>query len=185
MFDKDRFIADCCAAVAADDSHKAVVELVANAVAEPAALMASLGEPAQGEVQTFYRSDDLTILNVLWAPHMIIMPHNHNTWAVIGVYTGREDNIFWRRLPDDAGASIEAAGARSLGVREAVPLGRDIIHSVANPIGKVTGALHVYGADFFALERSEWEPETLSEQAYDSDKTMRMFEEANALSASG
>jgi len=20
-------------------------------------------------------------------------------WAVIGVYTGREDNIFWRRVP--------------------------------------------------------------------------------------
>jgi predicted metal-dependent enzyme (double-stranded beta helix superfamily) len=32
--------------------------------------------------------------NVVWAPKMTIMPHNHCMWAVIGVYTGREDNIF-------------------------------------------------------------------------------------------
>jgi len=27
---------------------------------------------------------------------MTIMPDNHRMWAVIGIYTGREDNIFWR-----------------------------------------------------------------------------------------
>jgi uncharacterized protein YjbI with pentapeptide repeats len=44
-----------------------------------------------------YHASDLTILNVVWAPRMTIMPHNHQMWAVIGIYTGREDNIFWRR----------------------------------------------------------------------------------------
>ena len=39
-----------------------------------------------------------------------------------------------------------------------MPLGRDIIHSVANPLQKVTGAIHVYEGDFIAMERSEWEP---------------------------
>ena len=33
------------------------------------------------------------------------MPHNHEMWAVIGVYTGREDNIFWRRIPGARTAS--------------------------------------------------------------------------------
>ena len=51
------------------------------------------------EVQKLCHSSDLTILNVIWAPHMTIMPHNHQMWAVIGIYTGREDNIFWRRVP--------------------------------------------------------------------------------------
>jgi predicted metal-dependent enzyme (double-stranded beta helix superfamily) len=41
------------------------------------------------------------------------MPHNHQMWAVIGVYTGREDNIFWRRIPG-GGGRLEAAGARAL-----------------------------------------------------------------------
>ena len=35
MFDLDRFIADCRAAVAEDSSHKAVREVVARAVADP------------------------------------------------------------------------------------------------------------------------------------------------------
>jgi predicted metal-dependent enzyme (double-stranded beta helix superfamily) len=97
-------------------------------------------------------------------------------WAVIGIYTGREDNVYWRRLPD---GRIEAAGAQSMSEGEAAPLGRDIVHSVINPIGRFTGAIHIYGGDFFAVERSEWDPETLREQPYDPAKTLRYFEEAN------
>ena len=59
------------------------------------------------------------------------------------------------------------------------PLGRDIIHSVTNPISRLTGAIHVYGGDFFAAERSEWDPESLREHPYDVKKALRLFEEAN------
>ena len=65
---------------------------------------------------------------------------------------------------------------------DAAPLGRDIIHSVTNPIPRFTGAIHVYGGDFFAVERSEWDPETLLEGRYDAQKTMRYFEAANSRS---
>jgi hypothetical protein len=64
---------------------------------------------------------------------------------------------------------------------DALPLGRDIIHSVTNPIGRLTGAIHVYGGDFFAVQRSEWDAERLVEQAYDVEKTLRLFEESNRL----
>ena len=33
--------------------------------------------------------------------------------------------------------------------------------------------------EHFAAERSEWDPETLREQPYDVEKTLRLFEEAN------
>lgn len=180
MFDLDRFIADCRAAKGADPTHKSVREVVARAVSEPSAVIAGLGEPMRAEVQRLYASAELTILNVVWGPHMTIMPHNHLMWAVIGIYTGREDNIFWRRLPGEHGGKIEAAGAKSLGERDAEPLGRDIIHTVTNPLPRLTGAIHVYGGDFFAATRSEWDSETLLERRYDVEKNMRMFEEANA-----
>lgn len=180
MANLERFIEDCRAAHAADRSHKAVREVVARAVAEPGAVLKWLGEPKRGEVQKVYHSPELTILNVVWAPYMTIYPHNHRMWAVIGVYTGREDNIFWRRI----GSKVEAAGAQALCERDAVPLGPDIIHSVTNPIPRLTGAIHVYGGDFFATERSEWDPETLAEGRYDAQKTMRFFEEANARARS-
>src|SRR5271169_4752439 len=180
MFDLDRFIADCSTAVRADRSQKSVRELVSRVVSDPTAVVAGLGEPRRAEVQRLYSAADLTILNVIWGPRMTVMPHNHEMWAVIGIYTGREDNILWRRLPADANGRIEAAGAKALSEREALPLGHDIIHSVTNPIGRLTGAIHVYGGDFFAVPRSEWDAETLTERPYDIEKNMRLFAEANA-----
>jgi predicted metal-dependent enzyme (double-stranded beta helix superfamily) len=97
MFDLDQLIVDCRAALAAQASPAAVRDIVARAVSEPGAVFKALGEPRCSEIQTLHRSDDLTILNVIWGPRMTIMPHNHEMWAVIGIYTGRENNIFWRR----------------------------------------------------------------------------------------
>ncbi len=182
MFDLDRFIENCRAAVREDPTHKAAREVVARAVSEPGSVLKALGEPRRAEIQKLYRAEDLTIINVIWAPRMTIMPHDHRIWAVIGVYTGREDNIFWRRLEDQPGR-VEAAGAKALSAGDAAPLGRDVIHSVTNPIPRLTGAIHVYGGDFYATPRSEWDPETLREAPYSVDKTLRLFEEANSIYA--
>jgi predicted metal-dependent enzyme (double-stranded beta helix superfamily) len=176
MFALERFVAECREAHAEDRSHKAVREVLARVLADRGAMLKELGEPSRAEIQKLYHSPSLTILNVIWAPRMTIFPHEHRMWAVIGIYTGREDNIYWRRLPD---GRVEAAGAQSMCEGDAAPLGRDIVHSVINPIGRFTGAIHVYGGDFFATERSEWDPETLREQRYDPAKTLRYFDEAN------
>lgn len=184
MFEVDQFISDCRAAMAADEPHKIVREVVARAVSEPGSILKTLGEPKRAQLHSLYRSADLTILNVVWAPYMTLMPHNHQMWAVIGLYTGREDNIFWRRLPGGNGR-LKAVGAKALGERDTEPLGHNVIHSVTNPIPRLTGALHVYGGDFFAAERSEWDPETLTEQRWDPERAVRRFEEANAIFAKG
>lgn len=175
MFDQDRLIEDCRTAVAAGQGSRAVREIVARAVADPAAVLRDLGTPETGGLVPLYRSPTLTVLNVMWHPRQVIMPHNHAMWAVIGVYAGREDNILWRRLPEDAKGQIEAGGAKTLGARDTVVLGPEAIHSVVNPLGRVTGAIHIYGGDFFAAERSEWDPESLTEMPYDMAKAMAMF----------
>jgi predicted metal-dependent enzyme (double-stranded beta helix superfamily) len=180
MFSLDQFVADCRAALKEDPSHASMREVAARAVSDPAAVLKALGEPKRAEMQRLYRSDDLTILNVIWAPWMTLLPHNHQMWAVIGIYTGREDNIFWRRVPGHPD-KVEAAGARALCEKDAQPLGRDIIHSVTNPIPRLTGAIHVYGGDFFGVERSEWDAETLLENPCEGEKMARRFEEANAM----
>ena len=180
MFDLDQFIDDCRAAVREDATHKAAREVLARANSDPPRSSRRSASRQRAGVNPLYKSAELTILNVVWGRRMTIMPHDHRMWAVIGVYTGREDNIFWRRLPGDAGGLIEAAGAKSLGERCAEPLGRDVIHSVTNPLGRLTAAIHVYGGDFYGIERSEWDPETLLERPYDFELHRRMFAEANA-----
>ncbi|HEX6176268.1 MAG TPA: hypothetical protein VF089_19845 [Candidatus Binatia bacterium] len=180
MFDRDRFIAECQHASAAAGSA-GVLEAVARAVAEPGEILRALGEPRRAGLHPLFRTAELTILNVVWGPRMSQLPHNHKMWAVIGIYTGREDNIFWRRMPERGDGRIEAAGAKALSERDAVPLGHDVIHSVLNPVSRLTGAVHVYGGDFFALPRSEWDPERLIEQPFDLQKALALFEESNRL----
>jgi predicted metal-dependent enzyme (double-stranded beta helix superfamily) len=86
--------------------------------------------------------------------------------------------VFWRRVE----GRIDAHVARTLGPGDTTLLGAEVIHSVVNPIGKRSRALHVYGGDFFAPQRprSEWDPETLAERPWDMDDTRRLFAEAES-----
>jgi predicted metal-dependent enzyme (double-stranded beta helix superfamily) len=183
MFDPDRFIADCRSASVAS-KMPGVLEVVSAAVSAPAQILRALGEPRRAGVNVLHRSPELTIFNLIWGPQMCQLPHDHRMWAVIGIYTGREDNIFWRRPAGNAGGRIEAAGAKALSDGEAVPLGPDIIHSVINPITRLTGAIHVYGGDFFTATHSQWDPEHLLEEPYDVTRLLALFEESNRLHAS-
>jgi len=176
MFTTERFIEDCRAALKETNAHAAIRELVARAVSEPGQVIRTLGEPARAGVNTIYRADDLTILNLCWGPGMVFKPHNHNMWAVIGIYTGREDNTFFRR----DGQGLKRHGTKELVTKDTVPLGKDIIHAVTNPLDQITAALHVYGGDFFAARRSEWNPGTLEELPFDMAATIRAFEESNS-----
>jgi predicted metal-dependent enzyme (double-stranded beta helix superfamily) len=176
MFQKERFIEECRAALAAADAHHAIRELVARAVSEPAHVVRALGEPQGAGVETIFRSNELTILNLCWGPGMQFKPHDHRIWAVIGIYGGREQNFFYRR----SASGLTQKGMKELNARDTVPLGAAIIHAVTNPLDQITGAIHVYGGDFFATPRSEWDPDTFEERPYDVEQTMRAFEEANA-----
>lgn len=174
-FSTKDLVHQCKEAMAVDGAALAVRDVIERAVSDPNAILAELGEPEAAGFQTLHRDDDLTILNFVWAPLMNLLPHDHNNiWAVIGLYSGREDNIIWRRTED----SIQAAGAEELRAGQATVLGPSIIHSVLNPIPRMTLALHVYGGDFFSDGRSEWDPETLTERPFDVEKSARSFEEA-------
>ncbi len=183
MFEVESFVSECRSALQANPSYKLVREVVARAVSEPAAIIRALGEPQRAGITKLFQADDLTILNMAWGRYMNFPPHNHRMWAVIGIYSGREDNIFWRRIPGAPAGKIEAAGARALAERDAEPLGADVIHSVTNPIPRLTAAIHVYGGNFFRADRSEWDPGSLREQPCDVQRLLGLFEESNRLYA--
>ncbi len=173
MFDVERFVEDCRAA--ARDGQKAVREVVQRAVSDPSAVLRAVGEAPGAGIVPLYRSPELTIMNFTWAPYMSLVPHNHNMYSVVGLYAGREDNTFWRRRED----GLEIAGGRSLAPGDVATLGRDIIHSVVNPIDRRSAAFHVYGGDFLAPdeERSQWDHETLEECPWDLQAVRARFRE--------
>jgi predicted metal-dependent enzyme (double-stranded beta helix superfamily) len=175
MFDVEEFVAACYAALREHSPQAAMKELVERTMSRPGEVEAALGTPTRAELATIHRSPELTVLNVIWAPGMSIYPHDHRMWAVIGIYGGQEDNTFYRRSPQ----GLVVAGGKELHSKDSVLLGDKVIHAVANPRQTLTGAIHVYGGDFFATQRSEWDPETLEERPYDVEKARQQFVLAN------
>ena len=106
---------------------------------------------------------------------MNLMPHNHLMWANIGIYTGREDNIFWKRTAN----GIRAFGAEALFSRDVASLPKDAVHSVTNPLLRFTGGIHIYGGDFFNTARSQWDPESLEEEPSDGEVIRNIFRREN------
>ena len=173
--DIDRFVEDCIAASKEGEPQVAVLDVITRAVSTPKAMLAALGEPKKAGLNVLHRSATLTIFSAAWTPQMNLMPHNHLMWANIGIYTGREDNLLWRRTADD----IEAFGAKALFEGDVAALPDDAIHSVTNPLLRFTGGIHIYGGDFFKTTRSQWDPETLGEEPSDGAVIRGIFEREN------
>ena len=179
--DIGRFVEDCIAANEESDAQAAVLEVLRRAVERPSDWLKCLGEPVRADIQVLHRSKTLTIFSATWTPQMTLMPHNHLMWANIGIYTGREDNIMWRR----SGGGIDACGAKALFEGDVAALSVDVIHSVTNPLPRFTGGIHIYGGDFFDTPRSLWNPETLEEEPSDGAVIRGIFERENARLAAG
>jgi predicted metal-dependent enzyme (double-stranded beta helix superfamily) len=174
MFDTDAFIADLVDASRESDPRRAVREVLDRTMSEPGPIADALPAP-RGGLERLHVSPELTVLKAAWPPGFGVPPHDHRMWAVIGVYAGREDNSFFRRT--DAG--VVSSGGKALATGDVLTLGVDAVHAVVNPLRSVTAAIHVYGGDFFTQPRSQFDPETLEESAYDGDTIFAAFEAAN------
>lgn len=177
MFDRQRFVEDIRSALQESDAQDAVAEIVAEAISDPAAIIADLGPPGRGRSEQLYADDDLTVSNIIWGSEMWVPPHDHQMWAVIGVYQGQEDNTFWREQP----SGLREMGGVSMHTGDVRKLGAQAIHSVRNPLIQLTGAIHVYGGDFFGAipRRHSWNPETLERGPYDYEYINSLRDEAN------
>lgn len=180
-FDVDEFLAECQACLGETDSPLAVKELLQRTMQRPDRVANAMGTATKAEIVPLHVSDDLTVLRVVWAPQMTFRPHNHRTWAAIGLYGGQEDNTFYRR----ADRGLTESGGKVLQTGDAAVLGADVIHAVANPRRTFSGAIHIYGGNLPATKgRSEWDPESGEECPFDMDAANRYMAEANAHLAS-
>jgi predicted metal-dependent enzyme (double-stranded beta helix superfamily) len=149
------FVAQCSAAVKEDRGASAVKEVLERAVRDHR-LIGDL--PVEPGVTVVHGADDLTILHVVMAERPAgagnPIPHNHRLWAAIGVVHGSEHNEFFRRSAD----TIEPSGTgRVITEGEVLMMGDDTIHSVKNPSSDCfSSALHVYGGNLIAAEKTMW-----------------------------
>ena len=173
-FAVDQLVAECQAAIREDTPALAVRDVVRRTLERPLEVAEAFGAK-EGGLNLVHVSPDLTVLHVTWAPGMRLYPHNHEMWAVIGIYGGQEDNTFYRR----DGQTLVESGGKSMAEKDVLVLGNDAIHAVANPLQRLTGAIHVYGGDFVNQPRSQWPPETMEEEPYDMARVNEQFAAAN------
>ena len=122
MFDIDQLVADCRACLTEAEPRRAIKETLTRAVADPSSITAVLPPDVAG-ITLHHQSDDLTVLEAVWAPGMRLYPHDHQMWACIGIYAGQEDNEFFRRPPDRRPGLVESGG-KQLRVGDVIAAGR-------------------------------------------------------------
>jgi predicted metal-dependent enzyme (double-stranded beta helix superfamily) len=167
MFTTAQFIDDCRNALAMSEPTVAVNRILAEAIKDPGAIDAAIGpgDPSENESAQYHflhQSPELTIMRVIMPEHLQSPPHNHLVWAVIGMYRGGENNVFYRRN----GERIEESGRHNLSAPEVMELAADIIHGISNPLDRRSYALHVYGGSLANPARSLWNPFTLREEPF-------------------
>ena len=111
-----------------------------------------------------FRAENLAVIAVVWAANSRAPIHNHNSWAVEGVISGREINRNYQRLDDGSEpwrAKLEeiAPSEVNTGETTSLMLPPNDIHSVEIPDGK-TLAIHVYGTDLPKQWRYRFDTET-------------------------
>ena len=88
MFDVDEFVAACRDALTDVQSALAVKEVVECAVAQPDEIDRALSVASKGGMRSLHHSHDLTIIQFVWPPGVVLFPHDHRMWAANGIYGG-------------------------------------------------------------------------------------------------
>jgi predicted metal-dependent enzyme (double-stranded beta helix superfamily) len=177
MLDVDDLLSSLQQARTETEPRGATRAVLERVLADPGAVADAL-RPTEGGITLLHHEPDLTVLHIVWAPGMSLFPHDHRMWAAIGIYTGQEDNSFFRRSAPGA-ATLDDCGGKEVAVGDVLLLGDDAIHAVENPLDRLTGAIHVYGGDFVEQPRSQWGPGPREERPYDMGELARRFSDAN------
>jgi len=155
----------CQAALQAADPQRSVEEILLEAAHDPAiaAAIAERTKFASLADLAIHRSDSLTLLAGALPPGFTAAPHNHNLWSVVSVCAGQEDNEFFERTAE----GLKPVGRRSIVAPGVLANAADVIHAIRNPLDVPLVALHAYGGDLFAVDRSNWDPDTHEEIPFD------------------
>lgn len=148
-----KLVERCRAAGAERGQRSAVRDLVEGLLATHGATLRDR-TPARTVFETLHRSPELTVQHIVLPPEAAAAPHEHQMWAVVGVFSGREENTLFERSAD---GGLRRVRDVTLDAGDVLALDERAIHAIRNPGDGYLGAIHVYGGDLFAVTRSEWD----------------------------
>jgi 3-mercaptopropionate dioxygenase len=120
-----------------------------------------------------YKSEDnsFIVVAMVWRPGVTTPIHDHQTWGVIGVLQGREEETRYDKTDDGSvpgRAKISKAARLSYGPGEVSVccLPQYDIHSVKNVGDEVAISIHTYGGDQSSIESCVYDPTSNSVRKY-------------------
>ena len=128
--------------------------------------------------QAFYRSPELSLLEVNFPSGRRTPPHNHGTWATILLLAGGERNTIYKRGQDGRLVRDRVVELRP---GDIVHIPADCAHVAECLGGEPAIGLHVYGANVLGVERSMWDPETMEEMELDWRRYEPLAQKASAM----
>ncbi|PUA82623.1 hypothetical protein [Nocardioides currus] len=163
----DRFVEAVAAEVAAvGDDEQAVTQAVAGHLetwlAEGVEIPAPLRAPRDDHYVMYplYVAPDgaFSIASAVWNVGQKTPVHDHGTWGVIGIVSGRE--LEQRYVPGESGLTFLGEDHLEPGDVEVCCTSDADVHAVAAASDVPCVGIHVYGADIGTLPRRSFDVET-------------------------
>lgn len=107
------------------------------------------------------RNGSFSIASAVWNVGQSTPVHGHETWGVVGIYSGIESEVRYEK-PTAPGRPLVSAGTHDWipGEVTVCCTTDDDVHQVSCGGGTPCVGIHVYGADIGTLSRRAYNPET-------------------------
>ena len=137
-----------------DDPETAIRDVLLETVKKPDEIFAATSHENEDEI-LYFEDDSVSIWRCRFQPKIMMPPHEHLLKVLIGVYSGGEKSILYKRTED----GLKEAGSVTAHAGEVITLGKAAIHAVTTGDDKPSDAIHVYLGPLMQLERDlfEWE----------------------------
>ena len=171
----ETMVARCVAAVSDGAPIEVLRTIVADAVATPERMAALVRVPLDPEQDDLlYRSDRLLVTQAVFPANYRTGIHSHGMPALIGVWSGYEDNHIFRRSEN----GLVADGKIRVAAGDVLVLDADTAHDVQAPSDSWSGAIHVYVGDLLGVERHAWDEPSSPPHPLDNDAQEAQWREA-------
>jgi predicted metal-dependent enzyme (double-stranded beta helix superfamily) len=152
-FDSDAFVQSCIDALGERDPADAIRELIERAVSESRSLELACPVPVNlSDDGVMHVSDEILVCHAIFPRRFQTGIHNHSVEAIIGVWSGYEDN----HLFEETDGGLRSLGPRRVEAGQVLVLGADAIHDVHTPPTTWSAALHVYLGNIWTAPRDAW-----------------------------
>ncbi len=175
-FSHDSFVKAVRAAASVPDAVQAVRALLKQVLADPDAVAAAVPHQEEDEILLF-EDKTVSIWNCRFQPDVVMPPHEHKMTAHIGVFSGAEKNILFRREE----GNLRHAATRAVHPGEVFSIGPDGVHAVTADGDRPSQALHVYLGPLTQVKRGLFDWETGAEVDFTMENFDRMKRPADML----